>query len=241
MKSLFRSIRRKLLDEGKLLRYLTYALGEIVLIVVGILFALKINDWNEDQKAEAEFETYLVQLKEDVTAAIGILEEEAGSSESKVERELFLLGKIKGEPIAPDELRDFEYALNGLGRAPELHLDLGYLAGLLDGDLTPIVKERALTLETLGMAQSLNNLLRDLNDKVRIIQMADETFMNYRGRGAYRSRGANMSYDLDELRSSNEFLYALENALEARQALGNIADGAKARLDGYLRFLEEYE
>jgi hypothetical protein len=50
MKSLFRSIRQKLLGEGKLLRYLTYAVGEVILIIVGILFALKINNWNEDRK-----------------------------------------------------------------------------------------------------------------------------------------------------------------------------------------------
>ena len=61
--SIFRSIRRKLLDEGKLVRYLAYAVGEVVLIIVGILFALKINDWNEDKKAQAEFHEYIVQLR----------------------------------------------------------------------------------------------------------------------------------------------------------------------------------
>lgn len=64
--SLFRSIRRKLLNEGKLVRYLTYAVGEVVLIIVGILFALKINDWNEDRKVQAEYDLYIVQLREDV-------------------------------------------------------------------------------------------------------------------------------------------------------------------------------
>ena len=48
--SIFRGIRRKLLDEGKLVRYITYAIGKVVLIIVGILFALKINDWNEEKK-----------------------------------------------------------------------------------------------------------------------------------------------------------------------------------------------
>ena len=48
--SIFRGIRRKLLDEGKLVRYITYAIGEVVLIIVGILFALNINDWNEEKK-----------------------------------------------------------------------------------------------------------------------------------------------------------------------------------------------
>jgi len=60
----------KLLDEGKLVRYLTYAVGEVVLIIVGIFFALQLNNINEDRKAQAEFDLYIVQLKEDVRAAI---------------------------------------------------------------------------------------------------------------------------------------------------------------------------
>lgn len=43
----FRLIRQRLLGEGKLSKYLPYALGEILLVVVGILIALQINNWNE--------------------------------------------------------------------------------------------------------------------------------------------------------------------------------------------------
>ena len=71
MKTLFRSIRRKLLllrsssyegqvHVGKLVRYLTYAVGEVVLIIVGIMIALQLNNWNEDRKAQAEFDLYIV-------------------------------------------------------------------------------------------------------------------------------------------------------------------------------------
>jgi hypothetical protein len=49
MKSPFRSIRQKLFNEGKLVRYLGYAIGEIFLIIIGIMFALQLNNWNEDQ------------------------------------------------------------------------------------------------------------------------------------------------------------------------------------------------
>ena len=70
MKTLFRSIRRKLLGEGKLVRYLTYAVGEVVLIIVGIMIALQLNNWNEDRKAQVEFDLYIVQLKGDVKEAI---------------------------------------------------------------------------------------------------------------------------------------------------------------------------
>jgi hypothetical protein len=43
-------VREKLLAENKFRKYLLYALGEILLIVIGILIALQINNWNENQK-----------------------------------------------------------------------------------------------------------------------------------------------------------------------------------------------
>ena len=46
----FRRIRRKLLSENKFSKYLIYAIGEIILVVIGILIALGINNWNELQK-----------------------------------------------------------------------------------------------------------------------------------------------------------------------------------------------
>jgi len=46
----FRNIRQKLLKEGKTANYLKYAIGEIVLVVIGILIALQINNWNEGRK-----------------------------------------------------------------------------------------------------------------------------------------------------------------------------------------------
>ncbi|AVR45387.1 hypothetical protein C7S20_08950 [Christiangramia fulva] len=49
MIKLFRNIRRKLLTEGNSLRYLKYAIGEIILVVIGILIALQINTWNENR------------------------------------------------------------------------------------------------------------------------------------------------------------------------------------------------
>ncbi|NKI30941.1 DUF6090 family protein [Croceivirga thetidis] len=45
----FRHIRQKLLNEGKSSKYLTYAIGEIALVVFGILIALQINNWNNDR------------------------------------------------------------------------------------------------------------------------------------------------------------------------------------------------
>ena len=46
----FRRIRQKLLSENRFSKYLIYAIGEILLVVVGILIALQVNNWNESQK-----------------------------------------------------------------------------------------------------------------------------------------------------------------------------------------------
>ncbi|WP_282124701.1 DUF6090 family protein [Algibacter mikhailovii] len=48
----FRKIRQQLLSENKFSKYLIYAIGEIVLVVIGILIALSINNRNEEKKLD---------------------------------------------------------------------------------------------------------------------------------------------------------------------------------------------
>jgi hypothetical protein len=57
----FRSIRQNLLAQGRITRYLTYAVGEILLVMVGILLALQVNNWNEGRKRSL-FEQEILSL-----------------------------------------------------------------------------------------------------------------------------------------------------------------------------------
>lgn len=59
---LFRKIRQSLLAENKLKRYLLYAIGEIFLVVIGILIAVQINNWNEVRKKGVQREIYEASL-----------------------------------------------------------------------------------------------------------------------------------------------------------------------------------
>ncbi|MDC6391131.1 DUF6090 family protein [Maribacter sp. PR1] len=61
----FRKTRKKLLAEKKVGRYLAYALGEIVLVVIGILIALAINNKNQQNINAQTEQTYLLGLKEE--------------------------------------------------------------------------------------------------------------------------------------------------------------------------------
>lgn len=59
----FRRIRKSLLSEGKITQYLKYAIGEILLVVIGILIALQINNWNELKKDRRILNEYLVKIQ----------------------------------------------------------------------------------------------------------------------------------------------------------------------------------
>ncbi|MFC3879766.1 DUF6090 family protein [Algoriphagus namhaensis] len=70
MISFFRKIRQKLLDQNQVTRYLIYALGEILLVVIGILIALQVNNWNETQKNKATEQKLLGELRDDLSATL---------------------------------------------------------------------------------------------------------------------------------------------------------------------------
>jgi hypothetical protein len=65
MINFFRHIRQRMIKENRVSKYLLYAFGEIVLVVIGILIALQINTWNENSKLNKEEKKLLNSLNED--------------------------------------------------------------------------------------------------------------------------------------------------------------------------------
>jgi len=59
----FRKIRQSLLAKNKFSKYLIYAIGEIVLVIIGILIALQINNWNQARNNNEALKEYLVTIK----------------------------------------------------------------------------------------------------------------------------------------------------------------------------------
>ena len=67
MTPFFRRIRRKLANDNQFLKYSRYAIGEIILVVIGILIALQINNWNETRKKEILKASYKISLINDLS------------------------------------------------------------------------------------------------------------------------------------------------------------------------------
>ena len=63
----FRHIRQNMINQNRTKKYLLYAIGEIILVVIGILIALQINNWNENKKARQTEITLLENIRKDLS------------------------------------------------------------------------------------------------------------------------------------------------------------------------------
>ena len=72
----FRNIRKDLMEKNKTSKYLKYAIGEIVLVVIGILIALQINNWNQDRIEHKETKVLLSNLSLDIEENIKNLKDQ---------------------------------------------------------------------------------------------------------------------------------------------------------------------
>ncbi|MDA0350213.1 MAG: DUF6090 family protein [Verrucomicrobia bacterium] len=126
------------------MRYLTYALGEILLIVVGIMLALQLNNWNEDRKAQAEFDEYIVELKSDVKEAIQNLENTIRINNGFKEGCEFIPAFFENSDYREEDLARFERGLSNLGSYDETNVHVGVLGELMDGNKEIISRNPAL-------------------------------------------------------------------------------------------------
>jgi len=69
----FRKIRYDLMEKNKTGKYFKYAIGEIVLVVIGILIALTINNWNESRKGDIRLNAGLQELKSELLADVELI------------------------------------------------------------------------------------------------------------------------------------------------------------------------
>ena len=133
----FRHIRRSLIQKNQMGKYFKYAIGEILLVVIGILIALQINNWNEDRKEIIEERSILQNLYDEFSENKKVYAQnivETKSAKQLGYRIMNLMGKpeakIKTENIdsllyfvlEPGEFRPSENTINDLIQSGRLRL-----------------------------------------------------------------------------------------------------------------------
>jgi hypothetical protein len=103
----FRTIRQNLLSENKFCKYLIYAIGEIILVVIGILIALQINNSNEQNKQRAKEIQFLKNLKSDLIFEESELGRFIEIREGMVKSAQVALEHFNGKPLEDIQLFNF--------------------------------------------------------------------------------------------------------------------------------------
>jgi len=109
-----RHIRLNLLETGKIGKYLKYAIGEIVLVVIGILIALQINNWNETRKDRIQEQKFLTRFEAEISTNIESITLSIDLNKSRRQRAEFLMKTIDSPLLAENSasyfIRSIEHA-----------------------------------------------------------------------------------------------------------------------------------
>lgn len=115
----FRKIRKRLLTENKFSKYLIYAIGEIVLVMIGILLALQVNNWNSNRQDLKRSKTVLKSIKEDIIADTLEIENFYDLATEELFHVNAITKRIKSNPMILDSLikiAKFEFSYYWMGK-----------------------------------------------------------------------------------------------------------------------------
>jgi hypothetical protein len=145
----FRKTRKKMADDNKPIKYLRYAIGEIVLVVVGILIALSINNWNENVKTHRNQQNNLQLIKVEMINNLKAVFEEKKELDKTIVSCRDLINLIN----TPNNLKNIE------------ERELSFLiAGLIRDDVQAFLENGA--MNQLIASDGLKNIE---NDNIRTI------------------------------------------------------------------------
>jgi hypothetical protein len=139
----FRKIRQKKLMDNKFSKYLLYAIGEIILVVIGILIALQINNWNQARIENNEERIALLNLKQDFDFNYETLDGFITQTESTKTSQLIILNHTGNKP-KPKKEEEFNILLNRSLGLKEYFPRNGSLDELLSSGKLRIIKNQRL-------------------------------------------------------------------------------------------------
>jgi len=190
----FRHIRRSLIQENKTGKYFKYAIGEIFLVMIGILLALQVNNWNESNRNQRETTDYLERLSTEIDLYIGKVNKEIEIDKNQIHasKELLNLFHQERKHLKSKTLDSLIFTVFG---ANTIDINLGIFNEGVNGGKIGNIKSEKLRTALYGFIGLIEDLKRKelmwnedlnknlggfLNENFNYREM-DNTFSRYKG------------------------------------------------------------
>ncbi len=175
MINFFRKIRKQLANDNKPLKYLLYAIGEIGLVVIGILIAFGLNSWNKTRENHIREKEILLSVQEEFKQNLIKLENYVKIIDNRNNHRSKILTYLEefGPDYVPSALDSIEYHLNRSYEESTLDLGQGSTRAIINSDELSLI--RSDSLRALLTGWELDN--KDHNEDDRLY--LDIVYHNY--------------------------------------------------------------
>jgi hypothetical protein len=159
----FRKIRQNLLSEGRTSKYLKYALGEIILVVIGILIALSINNWNQNKEKTKQENQILNQLLIEYTNNLNQLNSKIDIRQ-EILKSSFILLYYRKKDVNIIEADSFNLRVSRMITRPTFDPELGVTNELNNSGRLYLLKNETLR----NKITSFPSLLSEVQEEERV-------------------------------------------------------------------------
>ena len=222
----FRHIRQTLIMENKTSKYFKYAIGEIILVVIGILIALQINNWNQTRQEKQQSLEICEGLKDETQRNISNLKIDINRLEGMLGADLEFL-KMMGENYKDKEVRRLDSLVSYSISAPRLSLQ----QSVLNQSLNNNVWIKHISKDLKNRVYDFPRFIQDIKNREELIeQYVNEQFIPLIStQYSLRNMDAIFSPSMKEIGQSNFEIdsrkilgvLALENVLDNKYFLLN--------------------
>ncbi len=223
----FRHIRLNLMETGKTAKYFKYAIGEIILVVIGILIALSINNWNERTKLKIEEQKLISSLIKEIESNVDKLKISINNNQTIVKMSSTFLKNAASN-------QDFDYKVSNI---PSL---FAYSSNKIESSILNEIlgtNSRAL-ISNETFIEQLRVLKRNYNRSLKTEFYVDEYWnnqiaqlMNELGLGIYMTSDGLFKNRKVDFEITNSFLSSLslmngyqQSLLRRRQDMAKVLD-----------------
>lgn len=160
----FRKTRQKLAADYKVGAYMRYAIGEILLVVIGILIALQVNNWNEQQKLKASEQQVLKSLLKEFSYNQNQLEKSMLRNKTNIGIAQ-QLGNYTGPNLQPIDEKDLSLAMVGIFKYVVRYLpSMGTLYDIINSGKLSLISNQELRSRLAAFESEMDNIHHQENE-----------------------------------------------------------------------------